>query len=322
MAKKLTKFAIMSTILCSLSTAYAMGGTPPPTPTEEVELAPSASEEALAKEQVENLRDISINSKDVAEGYGKFVKHVMGGKRYLYEFNSIAQKQLIKDALDKKQDWKYRFAIIGSLNPDNPPEAFDIRVKILKDRSEKVELRRYAIGSVASTKREDKQHEAVDVLIKALKDDDWDIVLRAANGLGELKDKRAVEPLIASVRRTRKNLDELLKSGWTEFQKGGTKPEEAALSCSIRALGEIGDNRAVPALIEVLNDSYIPFGRLEDGTKGWAIIALRKINGERAIEPIKEVLKTTQNYRIAEVAHDALKALAKEKKDIEKGINQ
>lgn len=317
MDKKL--YFIIFVIFLASSSVYAMG-TAPTAPTQEVGGKATASEEALAKEQIENLRNISINSKTVQEGYDKFVNDVMSGKMYLYEFNDMAKKELTKDALNKKQDWKYRFAIIGSLHPDNPPEMFDIRRNILEDKSENIELRRYAIQRIADTKRETKKLEAVDILIRALKDNDWDIVASAANGSGKLRNKKAVEPLIESVKRTRVNIDKLLNSGWKGYKKG-TQPEESALSCSIRALGEIGDNRAVPVLIDLLNDPYLEqVVEMNDGTKGWAIIALRKINDERAIGPIREYLKTTRDYRVGEVASDALQKMIKEKKDNEKGI--
>jgi hypothetical protein len=311
MNKKLVLLLILLNVCCAMSAAYAMGSAPPP-PTEVASSVPTASEEALAKEQVDNLRNISINSKDVQEAYGKFVKHMLGGKKYLYEFNDVAEKQLVKDALDKKQDWKYRFAIIGALNPDNPPEAFDLRVKILRDKSEKIELRRYAIGSIASTKRSVKKREAVDVLIESLKDDDWDIVASAANGLGELKDKKAVGPLIESVKRTRRHLDELLANGWKEYTKG-TQFEDSALSCSIRALGDIKDKKAVPVLLDLLNDPYLEkVVELNDVTKGWALLALRDIDDKTVIGPIKEYRKTTRDYRVHGVASDAIKTLEKE----------
>jgi hypothetical protein len=291
------------------SSVHAMGGPVPPTPTQEVEIVPTASEEALAKEQIENLREISINSKDINEGYEKFVRQVMSGKKYLFEFNRLAKGQLIKDALDKRQDWKYRFAIIGSLNPITYPEVQDVKIRILKDESEKIELRRYAAQGIADTNDIERKAKAVDALIEALKDDDWDIVASAANGLGELKDKRAVEPLIQSVRRTRENIDKLLKSGWKGYEKG-TQPEDVALSCSIRALGHIGDKKAIPVLLDLLDDPYLEqVVELNDVTKGWAIIALERIGDKSVIEPIKKYLKTTKDFRVGEVGYTVIKRM-------------
>ena len=316
MNKKLALLVSLFAILCVLPTSlvYAMGSAPPP-PTQEVGVVPTASEEALAKQQVDNLKNISVNSQSVREGYEKFVKDVTNGKKYLYEFNDIAKKQFIKDVLDKRQDWKYRFAIISALNPDDPPEAFDANVKIFEDKSEKTELRRGAIEVIPSTKRGDKKTEALEVLIRALKDDDWNIVGSAANGLGELKSKEAVRPLIDSVRRTQKNIDKLLQEGWEEYKKG-SQPEDLALACSIKALGNIGSAIAIPVLVDVLRDPYLektsektPILNLI--TKGFAIKALKAINDEHAIESIKELLSTTQDSFIIETANDALRSLTK-----------
>ena len=304
-----------------IQASYAMGTAPPAPTTPEVISIPTASEEALAKEQIDNLRNNAMSSETIQEAFNKAIGDIYSGKKYLYEFNEVAQKELLRIAGDKKENWKFRIAAMSGMGSDRPPEAFDLERKIYEDKSERAELRQVAFLELMSTKRPEKKNRLVSILINALKDNDWVIVARAANKLGEIKDPIAVEPLIESVRRTRNNLDELLQNGWKEYEKG-TQPEEHALSNSIRALGEIGDKRAVAILIKVLKDQYVPNNTIiEDGTIGWAIIALRKINDKSAIEPIKEVLKTTQNYRIAEVARDALRKMEKNNKINEKGKN-
>jgi flagellar hook assembly protein FlgD len=152
MNKKSVSLVILFTVFCLLpaSSVYAMGAAPPPL-TQEVEVAPTASDEALAKVQINNLKNISISSQSIGEGYAKFMRDVYSGKKYLYEFNGLAIKQLMADLLDKNQDWKYRYSIIDSINPDNPPRAFDAFKIVFADKSERVELRRIAIGNIAST---------------------------------------------------------------------------------------------------------------------------------------------------------------------------
>lgn len=309
MSKKLTLLAILFTVFCALSTvSYAMGSAPPP-PTQEVEIVPSASEEALAKEQIENLRNNAMNSETIQEAFNKCAGDIFGGKKYLYEFNDIAKKELLRIVADKKENWKFRIAAMFSMSATHQPGVFDLERKIYEDKSERMEIRSAAFNGISPPVRPEKKEELVDISIKALKEDDWDIVATAANNLEMLKDPKAVGPLMDSVRRTRSNLDKLLQSGWKGYEKHST-PEDQALSCSIRALGEIGDERAVPVLIEVLQDPYVAnIWELEDMTRGWAVIALRKINDKRAIEPIKELLKVTKDYRIIEVAKDALKVL-------------
>ena len=95
-------FVCYSLLIIHCSVSYAMGGTPPPT--QEVEAPPTTSEEALAKRQVDNLKNISINSQSVREGYEKFLKDVTSGKKYLYEFNDVAKKKLIKGKIEVEKE--------------------------------------------------------------------------------------------------------------------------------------------------------------------------------------------------------------------------
>ena len=103
-------------------------------------------------------------------------------------------------------------------------------------------------------------------LIKALGyQKDWQTGLAAASALGELKDGRAVEPLVA-----------VLKDGYY------LQRETAA-----RALGEIGDARAVAPLVAVLGDDY-------STVRGAASQALVRI-GAHAVEPLVAALKDSDS---------------------------
>ena len=74
---------------------------------------------------------------------------------------------------------------------------------------------------------------AVEPLIKALKDKEWMVGMMAAGALGKLKDKRAVEPLIQAIQY-----------------------EDWALHApAARSLGTLRDPRAVKVLTATLNDS-------------------------------------------------------------------
>ena len=281
-------FVCYSLLIIHCSVSYAMGGTPPPT--QEVEAPPTTSEEALAKRQVDNLKNISINSQSVREGYEKFLKDVTSGKKYLYEFNDVAKKKLIKDVLDKKQDWKYRFAIISALSPDDPPEAFDIRVTILEDKSERIDLRRIAIGSIASTKIQSRKAGAVSILIGALKDDDDDIAGSAANGLGSLKDISSISPLIDAMKLSRERYKKLLRSGWDDYKNGSTNAG-MRLCNEMRALGAIKAKEAIPLLIEVMSDLDFDHASDLDSINGFAAMALGEIGDTAALPAINKVLE-------------------------------
>lgn len=311
MNKKLALLIVLFTALCLLSSVCFAMGSAPPTPTEEVETTPTASEEALAKEQIDNLRNISVNSETIVEGYGKFMKDVYGGKRYLYEFNTVAKKELVRTALDKNEDWKFRYAAIGSLRSDDLPEAFELFRKIYEDKQERIELRRYAIQGISGTTKDSKKHEAVNILIKALDDDDSHLALSAANGLGHMRDERAIRPLIDSVRKSERRLEKLLESGWDDY-KNRTTVEGGRLRTAIRALGTLKAEEAVPALIDVMENDKLNKHFL-DTTIGFAVRALGDIGDESALPALekarnKQYLDSDIYYRI----ETAIKKIKKE----------
>ena len=103
---------------------------------------------------------------------------------------------------------------------------------------------------------------AVEYLIRALKDEKWQIRTSAAIILGKIGDKRAVKPLIKSL--TDKNRD---------------------VRCSAAcALGDIKDKNALGPLVETLTD------------KRWevrkdAAFVLRKLGDQKAVKPLIQALQ-------------------------------
>ena len=97
---------------------------------------------------------------------------------------------------------------------------------------------------------------AIDPIIKALRDGNLSLRVKAANALGQLGDKRAVIPLI-----------EALKD-----EKSGIRAEAA------KALGQLGDERAIVPLIESL-EAY------DLRVRAWAADSLGKLSGT-AIVPL------------------------------------
>jgi HEAT repeat protein len=168
-------------------------------------------------------------------------------------------------------------------------------------------------------------------LLTALKDEDKDVRRAAVNALAELKDARVIERLIATLSEGNHNLrisaaDVLEKIGWQpgKDENGvaywlarsdaakcieiGT-PAVARLISSLkfkdyssviaaRALGGIGDRRAVEPLIAAISDLMV---------REAAIEALGDIGDRRAVEPLIAVLKGTAN----DLRFHAAKALGK-----------
>jgi HEAT repeat protein len=88
----------------------------------------------------------------------------------------------------------------------------------------------WSAGS-AATAQKSPVESAVDGLIVALKDPDVDVRCQAAWALGRTRKTRAVDPLIEAM-----------------------ADAAAVRRQAVRALGEIGDPRAVPALTAALKD--------------------------------------------------------------------
>lgn len=107
----------------------------------------------------------------------------------------------------------------------------------LPSRKPVVRLRRYLVYSGVTLLlvlgASGGKGRAVDPLIAALKDEDWSVRWKAAQALGEIKDARALDPLIAALKKDEDTIVRL---------------------AAARALGEITDARAVDPLIAVLKD--------------------------------------------------------------------
>jgi len=159
---------------------------------------------------------------------------------------------------------------------------------------------------------------AVMPLISALNSDNQTVREKVITILGETREKRAVEPLLALL--VDENEDEDFRGYYVaaalgsigdaravkQLIKFASKHAEDQLTCgSVRALGDIGDHRAVDALIAILDDEKtIDCSHLRLETC-WA---LRKLKDPRAIESLIKILenhrKTT--YGLEDAAASAL----------------
>jgi HEAT repeat protein len=142
---------------------------------------------------------------------------------------------------------------------------------------------------------------AVEPLIVALKDANWDVRRQAAEALGQIGDARAVEPLIAAL----KDANEMVRRQAAE------------------ALGKIGDARAVEPLVTALKESDAIVRR--EATK-----ALGKIGDARAVQPFIAALKDADaivRQRAAEALGNigdarAVEPLIAALKDVDESVRQ
>jgi HEAT repeat protein len=123
--------------------------------------------------------------------------------------------------------------------------------------------------------RKMKANRDVDGLTGALRyEKDWKIRVRAVDSVGELKDKRAVEPLIETLKDENQHVQ----------------------SASIAALGKIGDGRAVEPLINVMRNRHL---------REIAAFALGELGDEKAVQPLLQILNDEDEY-VRETASEAL----------------
>ncbi len=144
-------------------------------------------------------------------------------------------------------------------------------------------------------------------LKKQLTSDNSETRIQAAQKLGEIKDSRAVEPLIAALKDRRVQEAAIVALGKIGDARA-LEPLIAALKdiySDVRwwaayALGKIGDARAVESLIAALKDSDSDVGAAE---------ALGKIGDTRAVEPLMSVLEDGNGEWRSRARVDAARAL-------------
>ena len=130
-----------------------------------------------------------------------------------------------------------------------------------------------------------KDTRVVKLLIQALHDNNWgNRRRRAANALGKLGDKSAVEPLIQALKESDV---QIRRAAAGALEKVGNAEAVEALIQSLKdtdksvrllsanALGKIGDSRAVEHLIQALMDK-------EEDVRWYSAMALGEIGDQRA----------------------------------------
>ena len=134
---------------------------------------------------------------------------------------------------------------------------------------------------------------SIKVLISALKNKDRSVRCEAARALGQIGDKRAVEPLIESLKRHESEL--VWRSPLVPTPKSLPRRMEghSITNRAAAALGNIGDKRAVKPLIKALEDN------LGHRAASYSVIifikALEKIGDKRAVKPLIKVLDFTRS---------------------------
>jgi len=145
------------------------------------------------------------------------------------------------------------FGKIGKLAPEKLPGNLTEDLKS-QDPAKRAEVVR-VLGDM-------KDRRAVESLIAALKDESWQVRRNAAMALGEIKDPRAVEPLVAALRDDVVEVRESVPFGLAKIGEPALGPLIGALkdqnkdvrSNAAMALLIMKDYRAVEPLIAALRD--------------------------------------------------------------------
>lgn len=202
-------------------------------------------------------------------------------------------------------DWIVRMHAAKALGRIRHPDAVSALIPLLQDKvkavREEVSSALAAIGDAA-----------MPALLEALAHQEWLVRLHAVESLGKSKSPQAVEPLLAvvfndpdtAVREDAvRALGDIGDARAVEFLYTAMK-EPRLRTVAVEALGRIGDRRAVPVLLDVLAGRNILEGARtvagcgdqwseEMMTRAAAVRALGAIGDERAIPSLVAALDST-----------------------------
>jgi HEAT repeat protein len=208
-------------------------------------------------------------------------------KRAFYAFGTIAEPSKVDEMITALKDKSVivrerAAALLGNFKRRS---AVDPLIKMLTDKTEWKSVRARAADSLGVLRDE----RALQPLLDALKDENVEVRASAAAALGNLKDIRAVEPLLEIVNNP-------LISPPLSKETGGISEyvfsAEGQLYSPVRnnaiaALGKIGDKRAEPVLIKIVQDEIgIP--------QRTAITALGNLASQNAVPTLIEILQNRQ----------------------------
>ena len=154
----------------------------------------------------------------------------------------------------KKHDWIVRMHAAKALARIKDPRAIEPLIPLLQDKVKAV--REEAAAALAAI-----GNPALPSLLDALKHPEWLVRLHAVEALGKTCSADAVEPLL-----------------WALFND----PDQAIREDVVRALGQLGDPRAMEFLITVMKDP---------GLRTLAVEALGKVGDRRAVPVLMAVLE-------------------------------
>jgi serine/threonine-protein kinase len=217
-------------------------------------------------ETVKYLVDVLKDENEYARRAAVEVLNVVG--------TSKSVKYLLEVIADS--DWWVRTRAADALGKIGGPKVVDAVLTLIKDENQ--DIRRAAIEILNQTKDE----RAVAQLIEATRDKDWWVSERAVDALAEIGSTKALPRFI-------------------DMLQGEAK----SLPTVIRAIGKIGDQKSLEALLPML-------GRPENEIKVEAIAAIAKLADERRLDTIRvrlQAVSTTADGTLSQAVAKAIQEL-------------
>jgi eukaryotic-like serine/threonine-protein kinase len=214
-------------------------------------------------ETVKYLVDVLKDENEYARRAAVEVLNVVG--------TSKSVKYLLEVIADS--DWWVRTRAADALGKIGGPKVVDAVLALIKDENQ--DIRRAAIEILNQTKDE----RAVAQLIEATRDPDWWVSERAVDALAEIGSTKALPRFI-------------------DMLQGEAK----SLPTVIRAIGKIGDQKSLEALLPLLS-------RPENEIKVEVISALAKLADERRVDTIRVRLQAVSTNADGTLSQAVAKAI-------------
>jgi eukaryotic-like serine/threonine-protein kinase len=217
-------------------------------------------------ETVKYLVDVLKDENEYARRAAVEVLNVVG--------TSKSVKYLLEVIADS--DWWVRTRAADALGKIGGPKVVDAVLTLIKDENQ--DIRRAAIEILNQTKDE----RAVAQLIEATRDKDWWVSERAVDALAEIGSTKALPRFIDMLHGEAKSLPTV-----------------------IRAIGRIGDQKSLEALMPML-------ARPENEIKVEAIAAIAKLADERRLDTIRvrlQAVSTTADGTLSQAVAKAIQEL-------------
>ncbi len=162
---------------------------------------------------------------------------------------------------------------LGNATLDSPsPELLNLMASLATDSENSIR------ASAASFLKTYGTTNEVPVLIKLLRDSDWNARQNAIKGLSRMKDERAIDPLV----------DELMRGG---------SPGQQEATAALVAIGAPAET----AVLQMLQQKYLE-------TRREACRILQRIGTSKSLEPLQEIVGDP-DQSLSQAAADAIRAI-------------